>query len=219
MRIFPFLCLLLFSLGVANSRLLGKKKVKASSVSAKVIPRSKDFAFSLYRALASEAPDQNVFFSPMSVFMSLAMLSMGTGSHSKTQIMEGLGLSLQQSQEAELHKGFQHLLQRFGQLRDGLQVSLGSALFTDPAVHIRDNFLSAMKTLYMADTFSTNFGSPEMAKKQINDYVANQTNGKIVDLIKELQSNNVMVLINYIFFKGKPQTQTFTSSLSRFIAW
>ncbi|KAK7817459.1 hypothetical protein U0070_024933 [Myodes glareolus] len=209
MRIFPFLCLLLFSLVVAShqhSRLLGKKKAKVSSVSARLIPRSKDFAFSLYRALASEAPDQNVFFSPMSVFMSLAMLSMGTGSHSKTQIMEGLGLSLQQSQEAELHKGFQHLLQRFDQLRDGFQVSLGSALFTDPAVHIRDNFLSAMKTLYMADTFSTNFGNPEMAKKQINDYVAKQTNGKIVDLIKELQSTNVMVLINYIFFKDKWET-------------
>lgn len=219
MRIFPFLCLLLFSLGVASRQhsRWQKKKVKESSVSARLPPRSKDLAFSLYRALASEAPDQNVFFSPMSVFMSLAMLSMGTEVHSKTQIMEGLGLSLEQ--EAELHKGFQHLLQRFSQLTDGLQVSLGSALFTDPAVHIRDNFLSDMKTLYMADTFSTNFRNPDMAKKQINDYVANQTNGKIVDLIKELQSTDIMVLINYIFFKGKPQAQTFTSSLSRFIAW
>ncbi|CAO2587249.1 Serine protease inhibitor A3F [Lemmus lemmus] len=209
MRIFPFLCLLLFSLGVASHyhpRPQEKKKVKASSVSARVTPRSKDFAFSLYRALASEAPDQNVFFSPLSVSMSLAMLSMGTGSHSKTQIMEGLGLSLQQSQEAELHKGFQHLLQRFSQFRDGLQLSLGSALFTDPAVRIRNNFLSAIKTLYMADTLSTNFGISDMAKKQINDYVAKQTKGKIVDLIKKLQSTHVMVLINYIFFKGKWMT-------------
>ncbi|CAO2587250.1 Plasma serine protease inhibitor [Lemmus lemmus] len=209
MRIFPFLCLLLFSLGVASHyhpRPQEKKKVKASSVSARVTPRSKDFAFSLYRALASEAPDQNVFFSPLSVSMSLAMLSMGTGSHSKTQIMEGLGLSLQQSQEAELHKGFQHLLQRFSQFRDGLQLSLGSALFTDPAVRIRNNFLSAIKTLYMADTLSTNFGISDMAKKQINDYVAKQTKGKIVDLIKKLQSTHVMVLINYIFFKAKWET-------------
>ncbi|XP_038193888.1 plasma serine protease inhibitor [Arvicola amphibius] len=206
MRIFPFLCLLLFSLGVASRRSQEKKKGKGSSVSARVTPRSEDFAFSLYRALASEAPDQNVFFSPMSVSMSLAMLSMGTGSHSKTQIMEGLGLSLQQSQEAELHKGFLHLLQRFSQLSDGLQLSLGSALFIDPAVRIRDNFLGAMKTLYMADTFSTNFGNPEMAKKQINDYVAKQTKGKIVDLIKELQSTHFMVLINYIFFKAKWET-------------
>ncbi|KAM7323604.1 hypothetical protein ACRRTK_017710 [Alexandromys fortis] len=209
MRIFSFLCLLLFSLGVASryhSRSQEKKKGKGSSVSARVTPRSKDFAFSLYRVLASEAPNQNVFFSPMSVSMSLAMLSMGTGSHSKTQIMEGLGLSLQQSQEAELHKGFQHLLQRFSQLSDGLQLSLGSALFTDPAIHIRDNFLSALKTLYMADTFSTNFGNPEVAKKQINDYVAKQTKGKIVDLIKELHSTHVMVLINYIFFKAKWET-------------
>ncbi|CAH6850599.1 plasma serine protease inhibitor [Phodopus roborovskii] len=212
MRPFPVLCLLLLSLGVASrhrSRSRSRsweKKVKESSVGAEVAPRSEDFAFSLYRALASEAPGQNVIFSPMSVSLSLGMLSLGTGSHTKTQILEGLGLSLQQSQEEKLHKGFQQLLQRFSQLRDGLQLGLGSALFADPNVHIRDSFLSAMKMLYMADTFSTNFGNPEMAKKQINDYVAKQTKGKIVDLIKDLDSTHIMVLINYIFFRAKWET-------------
>ncbi|XP_028637889.1 plasma serine protease inhibitor [Grammomys surdaster] len=210
MRLVPILCLVLFfSLGVAfrqRSRSKEKKKVQESSVGAVGTPRSRDFAFSLYRALASEALDQNVFFSPMSVSMSLGMLSLGAGLKTKTQILEGLGLSLQQSQEDKLHKDFQQLLQKFSQSSDGLQLSLGSALFKDPAVHIRDNFLSAMKSLYMSDTFSTNFRNPESAKKQINDYVAKQTKGKIVDLIKDLDSTHVMVVVNYIFFKAKWQT-------------
>lgn len=210
MRLFSILCLLLLSLGVASrprSRSRSwEKKVKESSVGAGVTPRSEDFAFNLYRALASEAPGQNVVFSPLSVTMSLGMLSLGTGSHTKTQILEGLGLSLQQGQEDKFHKGFQQLLERFSQLRDDLQLSLGSALFADPAVHIWDSFLSAMKTLYMADTFSTSFGNPEMAKKKINDYVAKQTKGKIVDLIKDLDSTHIMVLVNYIFFRAKWET-------------
>ncbi|ERE72988.1 serine protease inhibitor A3C-like protein [Cricetulus griseus] len=207
MRLFPILCLLLLSLGVASRQRhrsrSWEKKVKESSG---LTHRIEDFAFDLYRALASEAPGQNVVFSPLSVSMSLGMLSLGTSSNTKTQILESLGLSLQQGQEDKFHKGFQQLLQRFSQLRDGLQLSLGSALFADPAVHIRDSFLSAMKTLYMADTLSTNFGNPEMAKKQINDYVAKRTRGKIVDLIKDLDNTNIMVLINYIFFRAKWET-------------
>uniref|UniRef100_A0A8C6GZK9 Serine (or cysteine) peptidase inhibitor, clade A, member 3M n=1 Tax=Mus spicilegus TaxID=10103 RepID=A0A8C6GZK9_MUSSI len=210
MRFFPILCLVLFiSHGVASRRhshSKEKKKAKESSVGAVGPPSSKDFAFRLYRALASESPGQNVFFSPLSVSMSLGMLSLGAGLKTKTQILDGLGLSLQQGQEDKLHKGSQQLLQRFRQPSDGLQLSLGSALFKDPAVHIRDDFLSAMKTLYMSDTFSTNFGNPEIAKKQINNYVAKQTKGKIVDLIKDLDSTHVMIVVNYIFFKAKWQT-------------
>ncbi|EDL18804.1 plasma serine protease inhibitor isoform X1 [Mus musculus] len=209
MRFFPILCLVLFiSHGVASRRHSHskKKKAKESSVGAVGPPSSKDFAFRLYRALVSESPGQNVFFSPLSVSMSLGMLSLGAGLKTKTQILDGLGLSLQQGQEDKLHKGFQQLLQRFRQPSDGLQLSLGSALFKDPAVHIRDDFLSAMKTLYMSDTFSTNFGNPEIAKKQINNYVAKQTKGKIVDFIKDLDSTHVMIVVNYIFFKAKWQT-------------
>ncbi|XP_031211498.1 plasma serine protease inhibitor [Mastomys coucha] len=210
MRFFPILCLVLFfSHEVASrqrSRSKEKKKAKELSVGALGTPSSIEFAFRLYRVLASEFPSQNVFFSPMSVSMCLGMLSLGSGLKTKAQILESLGISPQQGQEDKFHKGFQQLLQRFSQPGDGLQLSLGSALFKDPAVHIRDYFLTGMKTLYMSDTFSTNFGNPESAKNQINDYVAEQTKGKIVDFIKDLDSTHVMVVVNYIFFKAKWQT-------------
>uniref|UniRef100_A0A2K5WKC8 Serpin family A member 5 n=1 Tax=Macaca fascicularis TaxID=9541 RepID=A0A2K5WKC8_MACFA len=96
------------------------------------------------------------------------------------QILEGLGLDLQKSSEEQLHRGFQQLLQELNQPRDGFQLSL--------------------------DSFPTNFGDSAGALKQINDYVAKQTKGKIVDLLKNLDSNAVMVMVNYIFFKAKWET-------------
>ncbi|XP_014645927.1 PREDICTED: alpha-1-antiproteinase 2-like [Ceratotherium simum simum] len=39
--------------------------------------------------------------------------------------------------------------------------------------------------------------------KQINDYVEKGTQGKIVDLVKELSEDALLALVNYIFFKGK----------------
>ncbi|XP_069345475.1 plasma serine protease inhibitor [Eulemur rufifrons] len=210
MQLFLPLCLLLLSPQAAafrrqRSREM-RKRVQELPAAAKAAPSSRDFTFNLYRALASAAPGQNIFFSPLSISTSLAMLSLGARSSTKAQILEGLGLKPQEDQEEQLHRGFQQLLRELNQPRDGFQLSLGSALFEDSTVRIGDAFRSALKTLYLANVFSTNFKDPAGAQKQINDYVAKQTQGKIVDLIKDLDSTEIMVMVNYIFFKAKWET-------------
>lgn len=187
-----------------------KKKVKEAPGGVMATPSKKNFAFDLYRALASTTPDQNIFFSPLSVSTSLAMLSLGAHSSTKAQILEGLGLQpkahSESEQEQQLHQGFQKLLHELTQSREDLQLNLGNALFVDPELVVEDTYLNAMKTLYLADIFSTNFKDPAGAQRQINDYVAKQTKGKIVDLLKHLESSNIMVMVNYIFFKAKWET-------------
>lgn len=201
------LCLMLFTPSGASllrprSRET-KKRAKELPVLSTAAPASRDFAFDLYRALATAGPDQNIFFSPLSISTTLAMLSLGARSHTKEQILEGLGVRPQEGSEEELHNTFHQLLREFAQPREDVQLSLGNALFISPEVHLQDTFLSAMKTLYLADTFPTDFGDPAEAQKQINDYVAKQTQGKIADLAKDLDSTEVMIMVNYIFFKGK----------------
>ncbi|XP_008700709.2 plasma serine protease inhibitor [Ursus maritimus] len=207
MQLCLLLCLLLLSppgasLHRPRSR-EAKKRVKEPPVLSTVAPASRDFAFDLYRALATAAPDQNVFFSPLSISTALAMLALGARSHTKVQILEGLGLSPQEGSEEELHNASHELLQELARPRRDIQLRLGNALFISPTVHLQDTFVNAVKTLYLADTFPTNFGDPAEAQKQINDYVAKQTEGKIVDLAKDLDSTEVMVMVNYIFFKAK----------------
>ncbi|XP_054423055.1 plasma serine protease inhibitor [Pteronotus mesoamericanus] len=205
-------CLLLLSLQAAGlpqhqQPRRTKKRVRELPIASTAAPSSQNFTFDLYRALAAAGPNQNIFFSPLSISMTLALISLGARSHTKAQILEGLGLTVQGApEEAALHRGFHHLLQAFRQPREDLQLSLGNALFVEPTVPVQDTFLSAVKTLYLADTFLTNFSEPEVAKKQINDYVAQQTGGKIVDLVSELDSSEIMVMVNYIFFKAKWQT-------------
>lgn len=204
MRLRLLLCLVLLSPRMAALRRPQKKRVQELPPAvATVAPRSRDFVFDLYRALAAAAPDQNIFFSPLSISVSLAMLSLGARCNTKAQVLAGLGLSPQEGQEEELHSASQRLLWEFERPRDGLQLSLGNALFTKPAVPMEEAFLGAIRTLYLADTFPTDFEDPEGAQKQINDYVAKQTKGKIVDLVKGLDGTEVMVIVNYIFFKGK----------------
>ncbi|KAM5340986.1 plasma serine protease inhibitor-like isoform 1-T2 [Glossophaga mutica] len=212
MQLCLLLCLVLLSLQAAglprrHHPWRTKKRVRELPVASTAAPGNQNFTFDLYRALAAAGPNQNIFFSPLSISTSLALISLGARSNTKTQILEGLGLAVQGGPEEDaLHRGFHQLLQALRQPREDLQLGLGTALFVLPTVPIQDTFLSAARTLYLADTFPTNFRDPDAAQKQINDYVAKQTKGKIVDLVKDLDSSEIMVMVNYIFFKAKWET-------------
>ncbi|XP_039740054.1 plasma serine protease inhibitor isoform X2 [Pteropus medius] len=204
------LCLVLLSPQVASLRhhhpRAAKKRVRELPVATTAAPSNREFTFDLLRALLAANPNQNIIFSPLSISVTLGMIALGTGSNTKAQILEGLGFAQQGGPEEEVHRVFHQLLQELSQPREYLQLSLGNALFVKSTVHIHDAFTSAVRTLYLADTFPTDFGDPQAARKQINDYVAKQTEGKIVDLVKSLDGTEVMVMVNYIFFKAKWET-------------
>ncbi|KAL2789538.1 alpha-1-antitrypsin precursor [Daubentonia madagascariensis] len=169
----------------------------------KVAPNLAEFAFSLYRQLAHQSNTTNIFFSPVSIATAFAMVSLGTKADTHTQILEGLNFNLTETPEAEIHEGFQELLRTLNQPNNQLQLTTGNGLFISAGLKLVEKFLEDVKKLYHSEAFSTNFKDTEEAKKQINDYVERGTQGKIVDLVKELDKDTAFALVNYIFFKGK----------------
>ncbi|MBZ3880154.1 Alpha-1-antiproteinase [Sciurus carolinensis] len=169
----------------------------------KIAPNLAEFAFSLYRVLAHQSNTTNIFFSPVSIATAMATLSLGAKADTHTQILEGLDFNLTEVAEADIHTGFQHLLQTLNRPNNQLQLTTGNALFIHQNLKLVDSFLENVKNLYHSEAFSTNFTDSEAARKQINSYVEKGTHGKIVDLVKELNKDAVFALVNYIFFKGK----------------
>ncbi|KAB0337545.1 hypothetical protein FD754_025128, partial [Muntiacus muntjak] len=167
-----------------------------------------DFAFSLYKQLALENPNKNVIFSPLSVSIALAFLSLGARGSTLTEILEGLKFNLTEIQEKEIHRGFQHLLQTLNKPSNELQLSVGNAMFVQEELELLDKFIEDARVLYASGAFLTNFRNPEAAKRLINEYVKNKTQGKIEELFKYLSPNTVLVLVNYIYFKvqGTPRS-------------
>uniref|UniRef100_A0A8C6D7K3 Serpin family A member 3 n=1 Tax=Moschus moschiferus TaxID=68415 RepID=A0A8C6D7K3_MOSMO len=165
-----------------------------------------DFAFSLYKQLALKNPNKNVIFSPLSISIALAFLSLGARGPTLTEILEGLKFNLTETPETEIHQGFQHLLQTFNQPSNQLQLSVGNAMFVPEELKLLDKFREDARVLYASEAFSTNFRDPEAAKSLINDYVKNKTQGKIVDLFQNLDRLTKMILVNYIYFKAQWRT-------------
>jgi serpin peptidase inhibitor clade A protein 3 len=150
-----------------------------------------------------ETPDQNIFFSPVSISAALAMLSFGAGSSTQTQVLEVLGFNITDTPMAEIQQGFQHLICSLNFPKKELELNMGNALFIRQQLKPLAKFLDDVKTLYETEIFSTDFSNISAAQQEINSYVENKTKGKIVGLIQDLKPNTIMVLVNYIHFKGK----------------
>ncbi|XP_028620316.1 serine protease inhibitor A3N-like [Grammomys surdaster] len=164
-----------------------------------------DFAFSLYKELVLKNPNKNTVFSPLSISAALAVLSLGAKSNTLKEILEGLKFNVSETHEADIHQGFRHLLYLLNQPGDQVQISIGSAMFIEKRLKILAEFQEKARALYQAEAFTADFQKLREAKKLINDYVKKETQGKIKELISDLEKQTSMVLVNYIYFKGKWQ--------------
>nr|XP_012594092.1 serpin A11 isoform X2 [Microcebus murinus] len=168
----------------------------------KITPTITNFALRLYKQLAADSPG-NVFFSPVSIAATLALLSLGAQANTSTQILEGLGFNLTETPEADIHRGFQSLIRTLDLPSPKLELKVGSSLFLDKQLKPQQQFLDSIKELYGAFAFSANFTDSVTTGRQINEYVRKQTYGQIVDCLQEFKQDTLMVLSNYIFFKAK----------------
>lgn len=191
-------------------------------------PNNVDFAFTLYKHLVASAPSKNVFISPVSISMALAMLSLGASSSKRVQLLKGLGFNLSETSEAKIHQGFRHLRQLFAQSDVTSEITIDNALFLDRSLELLELFSADTKHYYDLEILATDFQDYARVSRQINEYIKNNTQGKIVDLFLELDSSTMLILVNYVFFKGTPypshfdkapSTRIVTGSKTRAYSW
>ncbi|XP_056401654.1 alpha-1-antitrypsin-like [Hyla sarda] len=169
----------------------------------RLAPYNSKFSFDLYRQVALDHPHENIVFSPISISTAFAFLSLGAKAQTHSQITEGLGFNTSEISEQEIHEGFNHLLRFLNDADRELQLSGGNALFISKEHKILQTFLDEAKRLYHSEAFSTDFKNTQEAKNQINSYVEKNTHGKITELLDNVDQDAILVLITYIYFRGK----------------
>jgi serpin B len=169
------------------------------------------FATRLYRALRAEAPAGNLFFSPHSISVALAMTFGGARGETATQMVAALELKLG---AAELHRAFNALDQELarraqplpaGSTGDPPKLSITNALWSKRDYRFLPAYLDLLALNYGAGMFSLDFeGDTEASRRTINRWVEDQTAGRISDLLKPgaVSPTTVLVLTNAVYFKG-----------------
>ncbi|XP_060762700.1 hibernation-specific plasma protein HP-55-like [Neoarius graeffei] len=161
-----------------------------------------EFAFRLYKSIASGAQSQNVFFSPLSVSTALAALSLGAGGETHQQLLSGLGFDTSAFTSEQIHQAFLNLLLNFNQ-RTGIDLNIGTAVYVNDTFKPHPEFLENLKRFYLSDGFSVDFTNTTETTNEINKYVSEKTHGKISNFIENLDPETIMYLLSYVYFKGK----------------
>ncbi|XP_043843534.1 serpin A11-like isoform X2 [Dromiciops gliroides] len=168
----------------------------------KISTSNTNFALRLYKELTLAAPRENIFFSPVSISIALAMLSFRTQTTVRTQILEGLGFNLTEIPESEIYKSFQHLIHKLNLSSKKHELKVGSFMILDKQVKPLHEWHS-LKEWYEATTFTRNFTNFFSTRRQMNKYIESQTYEKIREFLQDFNQEAAMVLVNYIFFKAK----------------
>lgn len=175
---------------------------------------TRDFALELYAQITAE--EGNLFVSPYSMSTALAMLYAGTKGDTKSEMMSALHFDLP---EPDLHAAFNAtdlaLSGRADELAgdeggepstgDGLQLNVVNASFGRKGEEFREPFLDVLAEHYGTGMFVTDFaGDPEGSREVINDWVLEQTEDRIDELLPmgSIFPDVVLVLVNAIYFKA-----------------
>ena len=173
----------------------------ADDVSA-VVQGNNEFATDLYARLRSEAPG-NLFFSPYSLSSALAMTY--AGSHGETEAQMAKVLHFPASQ-AKLRAGFKSLGDQMAASgKAGIQLRIANRLWGQQDLHFLPEFLAVTKANYGAELGLLDFKRSAAARRTINSWIEQQTNGKIQDLLPAdvIHEMTRLVLTNAIYFKAR----------------
>ncbi len=166
----------------------------------KIISADNAFGLELFEKLVkNEETEKNIFISPVSVALALAMTYNGAEEETKTQMESALKLSgLSREQINAVYKS---LINELVTLDEDVQLSIANSIWYRKDFQIENDFIETNRSNYDAIVEALDF-SDLTAKDIINGWVEDKTEGKITDLIDRIDPQHVMFLINAIYFKG-----------------
>ncbi|HEY7181390.1 MAG TPA: serpin family protein [Blastocatellia bacterium] len=174
----------------------------SANMNSNLAAASNAFGFDLFQQLLRQAANENVFFSPLSVTVALGMTYNGAAGETKTGMARALkieGMSL-----ADLNRASAELLKALKSSDPKIELAVANSLWTRGGMRFNEDFLERARQFYGAEISPLDFNNPQSAAT-INRWVSGATKGKIGRIIDQINPQQVMFLINAVYFKGQWQ--------------
>ncbi len=170
-----------------------------SSAEQKLIVGSNGFAFDLLKQINSLERDSNVFVSPLSASMALGMTANGAAGATYDSMHAALRLG--DASRQEVNEGYKSLIALLRGLDKTTDFRIANSIWFEKTFAFNASFLDESKNFFDAQVQGLDFKSPD-AVKTINAWASDNTAKKIPTIIDSIDPDEVMFLINAIYFKG-----------------
>jgi serine protease inhibitor len=175
---------------------ISKKSVNPDT---KIVAANTKFGFKLFSEVLKSDPSKNVFVSPSSVAFALAMTYNGASGSTQQEMAKALelqGLTLQQINSS--NAALKALLENPD---PKVQLAIANSLWANQNASFNPDFLQRNRDFYQAKIANLNFTDAQ-APGTINDWVKQNTGGKIEKIVQKINPDQALFLVNAIYFKG-----------------
>ena len=154
-----------------------------------------DFAVRLFKASADG--NENILISPLSVLYAVSMTANGANGDTRREIEETIGMTID-----ELNNYLYSYMKGLSQ-DEKAKLSLADSIwFTDhERFTVNPDFLQKNADFYGADIYKVPFNDETC--KDINDWVKENTDGMIENILDEIPGSAIMYLVNALAFDGE----------------
>lgn len=173
-----------------------------------LIDGNNTFAFDLYQQLVNN--DDNLFYSPYSISVALAMTYAGARSETAQEMANTLHYYPSQDKLHPVLNWLDIELAKRGRSAqgkddEGFRLNIVNAIWGQENYHFMDDFLDVLAENYGAGLRIVDFiNSTEQSRKIINEWVSQQTEERIEELIPQgaIDALTRLVLTNAIYFNA-----------------
>lgn len=184
-----------------------KTDVSTGKFAVQVANASNELCFSVLRHLH---PTGNVFFSPLSISMSMGLVYLGARGDTAEEMYKFLGYEAQKLEPTDVHSGYKQIMGMITlpsvpqSTTATYTLETANAMLVERGYDILQAFKDNGKKYYDAAVESVSFSShPESALDSVNGWVAWKTHNKITKILNEpLDPLTKVFLLNAVYFKG-----------------
>jgi len=174
--------------------------IPLDQTSKSLLQADKIFSFDMLKAIEQAEDDQtNYMISPLSITLALAMTLNGADGTTKEAIEDVLhvnGLSIE-----EINKSYEKLIIALLSIDPEVVMEIANSIWYRNTFSVLPDFLDINQTYFNAEVSALDFTDPN-AKSQINQWVSDKTHEKITEIVDRIEPDDIMFLINAIYFKG-----------------
>lgn len=161
-----------------------------------VINANNQFAFDLYPEVDNGS---NLFFSPYSISSAMAMVYSGAKGKTADEIKSVLYFP----DNNTLKYSYAEILNDLNKQNNNYELKTANALWVQKNYKLLPDYNQSASKYYGAKITNLDFANDgQQSAKTINDYVSEQTNNKIKDIVGNLDGNTKLILTNAIYFKS-----------------
>ena len=174
------------------------------SVDGRVVTANTKFGFNLFNDIRKTEQNKNIFISPFSISIALAMTLNGASGETEQAMTNAL--QLQGLDSEAINAGYAGLRHNLQTSDPKVILTIANSLWARQDVPFKQDFLQRNTQFFGAEVSTLDFTDPNTLTT-INQWVDTNTNGKISKILDEINPDAVLFLINAIYFKGSWQTE------------